>query len=424
MIDQSFSTSNLGQLIVRHDLRAVPVANWFAFRQESVGAAVKSASTAFGGKNPLERIAQKKKFIYRATAFSDELVIRKLGRNLRKVTKATSGQRGRLVLNLRHFLEEGVPYRVYRLDVKNFYESFANDAVDLHVHNLSRLSPQSRALTIALLEHFRNLGGTGVPRGMAIGAVLSDSLMQAFDAQVRQSPGVYFYGRFVDDIALVTSGAEDESSFLAYLSALLPSGLQFNKDKRKFQIQTILEKCKQHSSKNTGPPKKRVEISYLGYSFTVQDPTSAPKDSKSPFRFVQTELSPSKVKKIKTRIVRAFVDFSKTADANLLIDRIKFLTCNFSIIEGDTSKRKLAGIFYNYPCLSSRSRSLLLLDQFLRNAVLSGKGRLYSQWPKLAKPALTRKILSHSFKAGFERRIFVHFSAKRIGEIQACWKYE
>ncbi len=256
---------------------------------------------------------------------------------------------------------------------------------------------------------------------MALSAVLADLMMQDFDSNVYSGASVYFYGRYVDDIVIVTNTSETIDEYLLYLANLLPEGLRLNR--KKTTVCTIAEKCKVQKpvSKDAQP---KFGVDYLGYRFSVFDPTSLVAGEKSPHRVVRTEIAPGKIKRLKTRIVRAFVDFGKTADAHLLLDRIKFLTSNFSVIDKNTAKKKLAGVYFGYPALSPDAKSLAELDQFLRNAVLSHAGRLFKTWKAIANPALTRKVLTHSFTKGFTDRRFVYFSPVRIEAIQRCWKYE
>jgi len=411
----------LAATLRRHDFKSAPKPDWDTFRQAISAEAAISANTIFHGKNPLVKFHLKKKPAFRVGSLSDDLVVRKLAQNIKRITTLHSPARGRLVKNVRHFLDEGVPYRIYRLDVRQFYESFSLIELRSSISSLAKLSPLSKQHADSLLDYHSSLGGTGLPRGMALSAVLADLMMQDFDSKVCSGASVYFYGRYVDDIVIVTNTSETKEDYLLLLAGLLPSGLKLNH--KKTTVCTVAEKCKvEKSALKAAVP--RFLVDYLGYQFSVYDPTTPGTSEKSPHRVVRTEIAPTKIKKLKRRIVRIFVDFEKTADAQLLIDRIKFLTSNFSVIDKNTAKKKLAGVYFGYPALSPDSKSLSELDHFLRNAVLSNKGRLFKKWPAIATAALTRKVLAQSFKKGFSDKRFVYFSPVRIGEIQECWRYE
>jgi hypothetical protein len=162
----------------------------------------------------------------------------------------------------------------------------------------------------------------------------------------------------------------------------------------------------------------------LGYQFSIFDPTSEYPAQNPGYRLVRTEIAVNKVRKIKLRIVRAFIDFKRSKNRTLLLERIKYLSSNFSVTDKNTGKKKLAGIFHSYPHLSDDSTSLTELNDFLRNAVLSKKGKLFSKTFPLLNAKLKRKLLAQDFAEGHSTRRFIHFSPLTINKIQECWQYE
>ena len=317
-------------------------------------------------------------------------------------------------------LQEGVPFRVYRLDIKGFYETFDSDFVRSAIQRITRLSPHSKLLLASLLEHHSALGGSGIPRGLSISAVLSEILMRPFDIALLQQPAVYFYARYVDDMIVITSGKENQTKFREWIQSTLPSGLKLNSEKEK-----VREAAKRVAPLKPGSsPSELFNIDYLGYAFLVREP-NAQKNTPpgAHHRKVVVDIAERKLKKIKTRIVRSFIDYTKTGDWSLLRDRLKFLRQNFSVHNPKIGAKKVAGIFHSYPALSEDAQGLIKLDKFLRNIVLGQTGRHSS----LISPRLNSKqrseLLSQSFVAGHRNRSFVHFSATRIGKIQDCWRY-
>ncbi|EPK2491078.1 hypothetical protein JH839_003795, partial [Acinetobacter baumannii] len=147
------------------------------------------------------------------------------------------------------------------------------------------------------------------------------------------------------------------------------------------------------------------------------------KKSKSNKRVVDVDLATKKTKKYKLRIARAFYDFVKTKDINLLKDRIKYLANNFKVYNIHIEKTKLAGIYHNYPEIQLEAKNLKELDHYLRGLVLSRNGRL----GRFLAPSLTgklkRELLQNSFVKGHSEKRFIHFSALRIAEIKKCWEY-
>ena len=401
----------------RGDFRGIPFADWDDFRKEKVKAAFQAVLTLFNGANPIEAFHLKKRTAYKIRNFEDDLVIRKLTANLKQAAPPSSKSRSFLVSSLLKFLEEGVPYRVYRLDIKNFYESLPTPQILGAVTGLTRLSPLSKKHIEYLLAQFNAMGGQGAPRGMAISAALSDLLMSPFDLETFSESSVYFYGRYVDDIIIITNGLEDVGQFISKLKLNLPTGLKLNS--KKTCVMTIADRVAPVNPPNV--PIYKCGFDYLGYQFSVFEPVRPNKSAKTIFRLVRTEIAPSKVKKIKLRIVRSFIDFAKTKNVALLVERIRYLTSNFSITDGKTGRRKLAGIYNSYPLLSGASESLEELDDFLRNAVLSNRGKVFSRSAPFLGSGCKRKLLSQSFRYGHEKKRYAYFTSAKIKQIQECW---
>ncbi|MDA8255375.1 MAG: RNA-directed DNA polymerase [Betaproteobacteria bacterium] len=423
MYDQSYNAFTLSSrsILKKGDFRKIPKTFRDAYRKTIVDDATKSAHSIFDGKNPIHAFHLKKKSAYKIRSLKDDLVVRKLALNLKRLTRLRTPGRSFVISNLRHFLEEGIPYRVYRLDVKSFYESFLIEDIKAAVSALRSLTPLSKRHLTALLDHYAAIGGKGLPRGMGISAVLSNWLMSNFDSEMNAHPAVYFYGRYVDDITIVTNRTEDEAAFLSKIGEQLPTGLRLNEKK------TSVHACDRKLTPVAPPAKSpipRFNLSYLGYQFSVLDPVRSNKTNRSEFRLVRVEIAPEKIQKIKQRIVRSFIAFKSNRDDSLLVDRIKFLTSNFSVYDKNSGKRQLSGIFYSYPLLSEMSESLAELDQFLKNAVLSKRGRLFSATAPLLSSTVKRRLLSLSFTHGHMTRHFMNFSPRKIHDIQECWIYE
>lgn len=420
MYDYSYNQNTLAVVMQKGDFKNISSALRDEFRKQSACKATESAITLFGSANPIIKFHLKKKSAYRINKLEDELVVRKLSRNIKRVTKISPKGRSYLITNLIHFLEEGVPYRVYRLDVKSFYESFKLEDVVKKTSSLQKLGAKNRKILEALLKHYLDIGGQGLPRGMALSAVLSDLMMSKFDSEIFSCPSVYFYGRYVDDIIIVTNLTEDKTLFINNIKEILPDGLVLNE--KKLSMQELPDRIS--DKKIHGDPRFRCDFSYLGYQFSIFDPTEEFPAQNPGYRIVKTEIAVNKIKKIKLRIVRSFIDFQKTKDSALLLERLKYLSSNFSVTDKNTGKKKLAGIFHSYPHLSVSSTSLAELNRFLRNAVLSRKGKLFAKTFPLLDAKFKRQLLAQDFIEGHSTQRFIHFSPLRIQKIQECWQYE
>jgi hypothetical protein len=384
-----------------------------AYKNNVILEAVNSAMTDFNGISPLASSVLNLKNVYRINDFHNELVLRKVNSNLRKVIGGR-GLLGReaIVSNVNKLISEGVPYRIYRLDVKSFYESFSIDEVLNTIENNLFLSFPTKRILRKLLEFHCQFGGTGLPRGISVSATLSEIMMNSFDNEVKNINRVYFYARYVDDIIIMTNSWEDNESFLNQLENLLPKGLFFSK--RKNEIKEI-DKIVGYS----GSGDSIISFEYLGYKFSVYETS---KNNKN-FRPVVLDIADRKVAKIKTRIIRSIVDYNRSLNFELLLLRIKYLTANFSIFDKDRERKRLAGIYYNYHQISDNATALNDLDKFLKIAILSGSGNIFSQFHTKTTSEERRKLLNFSFSRGFKNKTFVCFSAPTLKKIQECWKY-
>lgn len=251
-----------------------------------------------------------------------------------------------------------------------------------------------------------------MPRGIGLSATLSEFLMRDFDELVRIQPSVFFYARYVDDIIIVTSASENKDVFLADIRNTLPTGLALNSSK--FFISNAIPHTRE---KPRTPGKTVAEFEYLGYRFMVINPQRA--EERRP---IGIDIATSKVKKYKTRLSRAFHYFSQDRDWHLLIDRVKYLANNFSVYNPHIGKKKLAGIYHNYPFAESSCAGLKAIDLHLRLLTLNSKTRIGKRVSPLLDHTKKRLLLSHLFTRGHASRSFVHFSATRIGEIKKCWE--
>lgn len=387
------------------------------FKNAQLIGAEKAASHKFNAPlNPLESFLLKKKTVFRLPILGDDLVARKLCQNLKQNIGPSRKGRTSIVGNLRLLLEEGVPYRVYRLDVKSYYESFSRLEVMAKITGLSSLNPQSKELILELLRQHSGMGGTGVPRGLSLSAVLSDLMMEEFDQRTFSDHNVYFYARYVDDIVVMTSSKEHEKKFTRHIERTLPTGLTLNTAKK-----TIVTAQERVNTKKKPPQALVLSFDYLGYGFSVHEPKNHLKNEGAHTRMVTVDIAASKVKKIKTRVARSFLAFERNSDWLLLLDRIKFLTQNFSVYNSKAGSKKLAGIYYSYPQVSDDAQSLKVLDKFLRNSILAKAGKISSKTSWLLTGPNKRELLAQSFVRGHKSKNFVYFPAHRISEIQKCW---
>ncbi|HGM7926795.1 TPA: antiviral reverse transcriptase Drt3a [Pseudomonas aeruginosa] len=418
MFDQSFCEASIIRVLRKSDFIKSPRLRDEDTKNRAIADAVARARGGFSGVTFLEQSMLRGKAVYSIPDYSDELVLRKINKNIRKCIRVREPNRDSIICNLRNLLSEGLTYRIYRLDIRSFYESFITQNVIQEISKVPGLSPKTKKLTSEILTHYSSNGGLGIPRGLALSATLSELMMQSFDDEIKGHPEVFFYSRYVDDIIILTSKSEDEKDLLSVINRSLPSGLALNTQKT-----TYCETINNVRPYKPGQPATKVlNLEFLGYKLVVSEPEKT--TEKSQFRDVHLDIADSKVKKLKTKATRAAIDYCKNRDFELLICRLKFLASNFSVLDADRERKRLAGIFYNYHRVDPyKSESLINLDQYIKRMALSGHGKVFDDFYSKTTDAQRRQILKISFAQGFLEKTFLNYSHQKLKQVQECWSY-
>ena len=312
-------------------------------------------------------------------------------------------------------MSDGSAFRVYKYDIKSFYESVSIDDLLNRLRLDVAFSGQPSRIISSLFKDLKAQSLQGLPRGIALSATLAEYLMRSFDRKISGYDGVWYYSRFVDDIIVVARPDIEPSVFDKFASECLPPGLKFN-DKSKWNLFEPYVKNKKEDSKEA----PEGDFDFLGYNFSVSKAYQN-KDNNI-IRSVKIDIAASKVRRIKTRIALSLIRFKSDGNFDMLLARFRLLTSNFTFVDKQTGRRRVSGIYYNYPLVDpSTSKSLLDLDKFVRSAVLSPHMR------NKLRPALTKKdrqrLLRMTFLSGFKKRRFFNFSPKQIAELKDCWEY-
>jgi len=373
MYDQSFNYITISRMLRKNDFY---VRKWLKnspLKESELKAAVSRASAGFSGYNFLSTTCIRRKNVYRIADFCDELVLRKIDRNLKKAFPLPNDSRDSIIANLKSLLSESIQYKIYRLDIKGFYESFDIHMILERLDSIKNLSPATKQFLRDILGNFAATGGSGLPRGLSISATLSGIMMERFDKKVAQLPEVFYYRRYVDDIIIITSGEEGTKQFIRELNELLPKDLHFNK-KKEYLCAAPDSKPFKSNAQNVGNPIL-LRFEYLGYRFTVYEPTA-----KNIRRDVYLDIADSKVNKIKTRLTKAFIDYSANKNFDLLEMRVRLLTSNYTVLDINKGSFRLAGIYHNYHRIDAHeSEALKEIDKYLQKAVISGYGKVFQR---------------------------------------------
>jgi hypothetical protein len=355
--------------------------------------------------------------VARASTYRAALALRKVDLNLRYCAGDVAEDRREVVLSLKGILAEGVPYRLYKLDVRKFFESTDPSYVlELLANAEKGVSLGTRRAVSEVLKYHALCGHSGIPRGLAISSTIAELVMSSFDRVVESHHEVFYYRRYVDDITLVTSQREEPAAFLKFLEQSLPKGLEFKRAKGSgFSVKRF---------RSTDAKVNKIPVfetfDYLGYQFNVA--TDKHRIETLGRREVWLDIADSKVSKIKTRIVKALLAFHSDGDFDLLDRRIRHLTSNLSLLDRSRGIRRVVGIHYNYPLVDYKeTQALIALDRFLQNALISNKGRVFRH--VVLTPSQNARLRKYSFLAGAKGRHFFQMSVRSLGQVQRAWKH-
>jgi hypothetical protein len=339
----------------------------------------------------------------------DYLALRKADKNIKKIYKVKQSDRTRIVSQLLAIIEDGSPMHILKLDIKSFYESISPEHL-LDKLKLDQIVSKKTEMVIeSLFQHSEIKKIGGLPRGISISATLSEIYMRDFDRTIKNTDGVYFYSRFVDDIIIVLY--ENKSQILDTISTKLE------------QKKLYLNPDKQDKVTLDGPINSKLgEINYLGYRFEI----FRKKKKNCLFNKILVHIADSKIKKIKKRVILSFLDYFSNSNFPLLKDRLKFLTGNCSIDKNENGKLMI-GNFYNYPLINELS-CLKKLDIFLYSLLKGRNGYVGKKNNLNLTTAQINHLLHYSFLKGYKSNlgspILFNFSRSKLIKITQCWQYE
>jgi hypothetical protein len=338
------------------------------------------------------------------------VVLRYLNQIIRQLAKVEPSDRDTIIRRLATVLAEGVPHRVYKFDIKAFFDNV--DASELFVL-LANEAHLTRSAVLVLQHYFRELSARqlrGLPRGIPLSATLSEYLMKTFDRFVSRLPEVYYYARYVDDIIIVTSAREDEGRFSSKIKRQLPPGLQFNTTKTK--VLDIPVQPKSNGSAVIG------QFDYLGYNFSIHE-TGRVDGHLS--RSIDITMSAKKIRRIKSRLCRAVSNFVVESDVALLERRLQLLTGNYNLRDLSTGRIRNVGLYCSYRRVNSIA-GLAELDSFLRSIFIGKHSRLARRLSFKLSLERRRSFLRYSFVKSFGSQTFYNFPLGELAKLTLCWR--
>jgi hypothetical protein len=415
MYDFAFDAKNIARELRRSDFHGNPGLAQPAAKAALVSYAVRHAA---GGFNSLvfDTHTKNGKVVYDTALLSQDLVLRKLRHNIKQLTRVRQSDRDETIMSLRSLLVDCSGIRIYKLDIKSFYESIDRSHIESKLCRDLGFPASSLYVFRSFSSQLQSKQISGLPRGLAISETLTEYVMRPFDRAVQQLDSVYYYGRYVDDIVILTTGKENKNDFMRELRSLLAPGLSFNQGK----CQVIeITKGRVHDQNVTAPIAGSFD--FLGYRFRVFERT---KSGKTVRRDVHLDISPKKVQRMKTRLVLSLRRYVLNDNFSELIDRLKILTGNYSIYDYDTGVRRKIGIGTNYRLINKdQSVSLPELDDFIHKIILGTQGNLCTGLCAKLDNTMKRRLLKFRFSHAFNPKTYHHLNAARVATSIDCWKH-
>lgn len=418
MIEHPFTRRELARAIAYRDILRDKKLIEAEEREKLANNAFRRLALANPFDGALRKASLRGKLLIQFRDMDCDLIARVVAKNIRSNCRVEQSNRRVIVRNLITFLREGCPYYVFRFDIKSFFESVDRKAIISRLLTETSVPRQAVIILDKLFQELAKLGVQGIPRGLGISSVLAEYVLEHFDSAIRSHPEIFFYGRFVDDIVLITSNRMTRDTVTELVDSKLPKPLSVHSQGGKLAAINIGGISK--GGANARP------FSYLGYSFTVYS-TTVPGFLDVPARRVDVEICEEKQAKMKSRVINSFVSYLNSPqtpdDQRLLKDRIKALTGNYEIADPATKIPIRTGIFYNYseknvfePC------SLLTLDGFMRGLLFSRSHPLSIRIQMALSDHERRAIAGFTFSGGFEKRRFHYFDYKRLKNIKGAWR--
>lgn len=370
-------------------------------------------------KGVFDQINVKGKPAYTTNNIECSLILRLLSKNIKIGYDLKPSNRENIVSTLISFLKESSSCNIHRFDIKSFYESIDRVKVLKKIKDDGKLSKINTILLKAFIEELEDKNIPGFPRGLGISAILSELIMQSLDNNIKCIDGVYYFGRFVDDIIVITSEELKKKETKSLVKQLVPTEIELHEVGKKIYFDTS------HRT-NDKRDLKICEFSYLGYSYSIKNKNHIDEkfiDVKR--RDVEIRIDPEKIDKLKQKVIKSFCKYvssrakSKT-DYDILVKRLKFLTGNYNLINVSTTSNLRSGLYFNYKLINSFDQ-LLHLDTFFRGLLFDKKYKLSRRIQYNIPIKKRRDIVHFSFYKGFLEKRYHKFKYKDFLDIKQAW---
>jgi len=150
---QAFDSSGLGSEVRQSDFRKYRQVLSKATKDQLVADAVASAANTFNGTCGLRYTRKGSRYICVIDSYPKTLVLRKIAANLSSITMTRPSERSRLIKVLLLFLTQEIQFRLYRFDVRRFFDSLSVQGSLAHVADSAVSRKTVELLAAVLREH-------------------------------------------------------------------------------------------------------------------------------------------------------------------------------------------------------------------------------------------------------------------------------
>ena len=344
MLKQVFDKNNLSKILTSSD-----VWKWNLLNHGTVENAMSNILINWEKNSlqllPLKKTLLKSKATFQSARVEDDLSIRLVDRFIRRIYKIRQADRNRIIRQLLALLKDSGNYHILRLDIKNCYESIDLNQLIQNLEGDMILAPDC----IKLLHNMHddlimNHGVSGLPRGISVSSTLAELYLEKLDKKIASHKDIIYSARYIDDIIVIFPGHQTDKvkeTTRSIISLINTMGLNINTDSNKYYS---------HNSKN-------AEFNYLGYFIQVTA-------NNNKENIISVTISQSKINKIKSRIMKSFIDYKVNQNIQLLKRRLEYISM-LKVVKKGKNGNLLGGIAQNYQFVTDDFECLKDVNNFV-----------------------------------------------------------
>lgn len=142
------------------------------------------------------------------------LVSQIVKQELKRCYRLYPANRDVIIEQIKGLLNNGMSKIVIRADIRSFFESIPQQGLVSKLADDGFVSKKTvkylKGLFYAYNDKADNKEGMGLPRGLSFSSHLAELFMRPIDEKIKQTEGVYYYKRYVDDILIVADPAKGD----------------------------------------------------------------------------------------------------------------------------------------------------------------------------------------------------------------------